>query len=210
MRGKAIHKREAVRVPGITPAYAGKRQFSAFPLKFVWDHPRLCGEKLIAISIFLCASGSPPPMRGKDEFDMDEVDDARITPAYAGKRVLAAGHTPVVRDHPRLCGEKNVEPKRTDQKFRITPAYAGKRCGVLSKKAMTKDHPRLCGEKVRQSRTCGSGQGSPPPMRGKDRTFLPLCRKVGITPAYAGKSDRDFVAVHKFIGSPPPMRGKET
>ena len=25
MRGKAIHKREAVRVPGITPAYAGKR-----------------------------------------------------------------------------------------------------------------------------------------------------------------------------------------
>ena len=24
-------------------------------------------------------------MRGKDEFDMDEVDDARITPAYAGK-----------------------------------------------------------------------------------------------------------------------------
>ena len=24
MRGKAIHKREAVRVPGITPAYAGK------------------------------------------------------------------------------------------------------------------------------------------------------------------------------------------
>ena len=86
-------------------------------------------------------------MRGKASGFSRITIRSRITPAYAGKRVLAAGHTPVVRDHPRLCGEKNVEPKRTDQKFRITPAYAGKRCGVLSKKAMTKDHPRLCGEK---------------------------------------------------------------
>ena len=86
-------------------------------------------------------------MRGKALNFSHTVKKIGITPAYAGKRVLAAGHTPVVRDHPRLCGEKNVEPKRTDQKFRITPAYAGKRCGVLSKKAMTKDHPRLCGEK---------------------------------------------------------------
>ena len=86
-------------------------------------------------------------MRGKAFAPSGILTMTRITPAYAGKRVLAAGHTPVVRDHPRLCGEKNVEPKRTDQKFRITPAYAGKRCGVLSKKAMTKDHPRLCGEK---------------------------------------------------------------
>ena len=86
-------------------------------------------------------------MRGKGTLFEQREQMQRITPAYAGKRVLAAGHTPVVRDHPRLCGEKNVEPKRTDQKFRITPAYAGKRCGVLSKKAMTKDHPRLCGEK---------------------------------------------------------------
>ena len=85
-------------------------------------------------------------MRGKDEFDMDEVDDARITPAYAGKRVLAAGHTPVVRDHPRLCGEKNVEPKRTDQKFRITPAYAGKRSASRGHVEAVRDHPRLCGE----------------------------------------------------------------
>ena len=86
-------------------------------------------------------------MRGKAFAPSGILTMTRIPPAYAGKRVLAAGHTPVVRDHPRLCGEKNVEPKRTDQKFRITPAYAGKRCGVLSKKAMTKDHPRLCGEK---------------------------------------------------------------
>ena len=45
MRGKASPTRKLSRLLRITPAYAGKRQFSAFPLKFVWDHPRLCGEK---------------------------------------------------------------------------------------------------------------------------------------------------------------------
>ena len=94
-------------VYGAAPAYAGKRQFSAFPLKFVWDHPRLCGEKLIAISIFLCASGSPPPMRGKvvryDEFAFY----SGITPAYAGKSLSGLSVRLLYRDHPRLCGEKS-------------------------------------------------------------------------------------------------------
>ena len=85
MRGKVLRVLLAFVRDRITPAYAGKSVASAYTLRSSWDHPRLCGEKLIAISIFLCASGSPPPMRGKDEFDMDEVDDARITPAYAGK-----------------------------------------------------------------------------------------------------------------------------
>ena len=86
-------------------------------------------------------------MRGKAFAPSGILTMTRITPAYAGKRVLAAGHTPVVRDHPRLCGEKNVEPKRTDQKFRITPAYAGKRPHISSSLSQSRDHPRLCGEK---------------------------------------------------------------
>ena len=167
MRGKAFLVCQCDYSTGITPAYAGKSLIPVFFGGRFEDHPRLCGEKHSTLVIRSRRLGSPPPMRGKAFAPSGILTMTRITPAYAGKRVLAAGHTPVVRDHPRLCGEKNVEPKRTDQKFRITPAYAGKRCGVLSKKAMTKDHPRLCGEKVRQSRTCGSGQGSPPPMRGK-------------------------------------------
>ena len=87
-------------------------------------------------------------MRGKAFAPSGILTMTRITPAYAGKRVLAAGHTPVVRDHPRLCGEKNVEPKRTDQKFRITPAYAGKRSASRGHVEAVRDHPRLCGEKT--------------------------------------------------------------
>ena len=132
---------------GITPAYAGKSLFTFRKVMRLRDHPRLCGEKLIAISIFLCASGSPPPMRGKvvryDEFAFY----SGITPAYAGKSLSGLSVRLLYRDHPRLCGEKpfwfvsaitlqgSPPPMRgkalnfshTVKKIGITPAYAGKR-----------------------------------------------------------------------------------
>ena len=72
------------------------------------DHPRLCGEKIIKDSHCAIPAGSPPPMRGKD--DMIEIDEAysRITPAYAGKRTITEINHILTRDHPRLCGEKDL------------------------------------------------------------------------------------------------------
>ena len=85
MRGKAIHKREAVRVPGITPAYAGKSFAYAEAFAVAEDHPRLCGEKAVfRFSVEICL-GSPPPMRGKVDRDFHISVCFRITPAYAGK-----------------------------------------------------------------------------------------------------------------------------
>ena len=72
---------------------------------------------------------------------------AGITPAYAGKRPVVFVTNILVRDHPRLCGEKNFEadgggillgsppPMRGKEIYPlmvgydrwITPAYAGKR-----------------------------------------------------------------------------------
>ena len=90
--------------------------------------------------------GSPPPMRGKGRFLCTEHPPSRITPAYAGKRCLAAYPVARTRDHPRLCGEKitifrcstrdeGSPPPMRGKVFRllmpanslgITPAYAGK------------------------------------------------------------------------------------
>ena len=70
-----------------------------------------------------------------------------ITPAYAGKRTAKNASRSYTRDHPRLCGEKDVTngiyfhvsgsppPMRgkvsshtpATAARRITPAYAGKR-----------------------------------------------------------------------------------
>ena len=146
MRGKASPTRKLSRLLRITPAYAGKRQFSAFPLKFVWDHPRLCGEKLSDTMSSLFTLGSPPPMRGK-AFLVCQCDySTGITPAYAGKSLIPVFFGGRFEDHPRLCGEKHSTlvirsrrlgsppPMRGKDEFdmdevddaRITPAYAGK------------------------------------------------------------------------------------
>ena len=85
MRGKVLRVLLAFVRDRITPAYAGKSLIPVFFGGRFEDHPRLCGEKHSTLVIRSRRLGSPPPMRGKDEFDMDEVDDARITPAYAGK-----------------------------------------------------------------------------------------------------------------------------
>ena len=188
MRGKGVFR--CIRGIGIriTPAYAGKRVSAAEAFLAIEDHPRLCGEKIAGNNALECKRGSPPPMRGKDRYDGNAVQDDRITPAYAGKRSVAIERSTSSRDHPRLCGEKFFEdfsvsfstgsppPMRGKGQpgitgsgsFRITPAYAGKR-GVL-----------FVVENL--------FVGSPPPMRGKALSYSHRKHGKRITPAYAGKS----------------------
>ena len=67
MRGKGKNRQSEFPHTGITPAYAGKSLFCRCSLLVIWDHPRLCGEKLKSIDGEDAGSG--------------------ITPAYAGKSV---------------------------------------------------------------------------------------------------------------------------
>ena len=90
----------------ITPAYAGKSQCNNHDVIFKQDHPRLCGEKFRSLHRFPVRKGSPPPMRGKDIYASDVVQQAGITPAYAGKSAPDTQWTHHIQDHPRLCGEK--------------------------------------------------------------------------------------------------------
>ena len=136
---------------GITPAYAGKSDCLIFHRIGTWDHPRLCGEKGIAL---INPEDSP-------------YISLRITPAYAGKSFGSPHYTPRCQDHPRLCGEKlhvislvsfipgSPPPMRGKGHSKlsilwyrgITPAYAGK-SAVLASRVFR-------------------AWGSPPPMRGK-------------------------------------------
>ena len=47
-------------------------------------------------------------MRGKAEPMQIVMDLIRITPAYAGKRTITEINHILTRDHPRLCGEKDL------------------------------------------------------------------------------------------------------
>ena len=92
-----------------------------------------------------------------------------ITPAYAGKRTPETFKSLLIRDHPRVCGEKvykdikHVAAMGSPPRMRgkapcrislyrvpgITPAYAGKRKMLNVMLYADWDHPRVCGEKDR-------------------------------------------------------------
>ena len=86
MRGKEVRALGETLEKGITPAYAGKST-TALQKRFIQkDHPRLCGEKQLFNLLLRVILGSPPPMRGKENWANDPQMLRRITPAYAGKR----------------------------------------------------------------------------------------------------------------------------
>lgn len=169
MRGKAPADTIRTQFIGITPAYAGKSQRTAFPVAGGQDHPRVCGEKEARAWPKEQVWGSPPRMRGKVAIPDDAPRFERITPAYAGKSRSQGSHTAPPGDHPRVCGEKlSISSAHISQtgspprvrgkgetacevvvKFGITPAYAGKRACTTTAIIQPKDHPRVCGEKGR-------------------------------------------------------------
>ena len=107
MRGKDYVRYLNEGKHGITPAYAGKRRKQWTGLEWRWDHPRVCGEKKCWKLWWINGAGSPPRMRGKGPHRRSSVQWSGITPAYAGKRTTSAVICAVVRDHPRVCGEKD-------------------------------------------------------------------------------------------------------
>ena len=146
MRGKVTCSLTTPQAHGITPAYAGKSVNRCISQHRNWDHPRVCGEKRVAVAKPAAAPGSPPRMRGKESQRLMAHTTRRITPAYAGKRPRFSGSLRPTGDHPRVCGEKLLHhlahlcaqgsPPRMRGKVKqslnaasshgITPAYAGK------------------------------------------------------------------------------------
>ena len=89
VRGKAHSLPCIAPLAGITPACAGKRHCPRSRPGRIRDSPRACGEKGCCRFSSLNHSGSPPRMRGKAADHPSAGISVGITPAYAGKRVLA-------------------------------------------------------------------------------------------------------------------------
>ncbi len=91
---------------GITPACAGRSLRLLSRSGAGGDHPRVCGEKRIRRSRHPAQVGSPPRVRGEAVVARPKPRPAGITPACAGRRALQSLESQVIRDHPRVCGEK--------------------------------------------------------------------------------------------------------
>ena len=207
MRGKESFEEHGFVIGGITPACAGKSRATAAQQRAGRDHPRVCGEKLIASKRETLCTGSPPRVRGKAFIAEIRTRAVRITPACAGKRTDIARAARPVWDHPRVCGEKIQCPLSTRRcpgspprvrgkanfhlfllfGLRITPACAGKRLCLSLSFAPLWDHPRVCGEKEVKRDPLLIPMGSPPRVRGKAGPQQLQCCFLRITPACAGK-----------------------
>ena len=91
VRGKACCVSKAGLSVGITPACAGKRLMTVLTLDSQWDHPRVCGEKMLHFSGRIPSSGSPPRVRGKAVWPVLLPLPLGITPACAGKSSKSSG-----------------------------------------------------------------------------------------------------------------------
>ena len=87
-------------------------------------------------------------MRGKATRHIRAIDTVGITPAYAGKRFATVKLLPVLRDHPRLCGEKGKNVTMIGENAGSPPPMRGKGNGTHLTMSCCWDHPRLCGEKL--------------------------------------------------------------
>ena len=87
MRGKVSILQNQNQIFRITPAYAGKSAIFQINVLHFQDHPRLCGEKRTCAECRQPQLGSPPPMRGKVNEQLEDLAEDRITPAYAGKSI---------------------------------------------------------------------------------------------------------------------------
>ena len=170
MRGKVLPVGRRCAGLRITPAYAGKRwmwwRTTAPPL----DHPRVCGEKHPEGCGFWAWLGSPPRMRGKEVSGLLDLFVKGITPAYAGKRTPSTTMRTTCRDHPRVCGEKEMEIHHLAGTAGSPPRMRGKALGQDVRHELFGITPAYAGKSRRSAHRKLEPMGSPPRMRGKAMT----------------------------------------
>ena len=105
VRGKLIQAIVDALPQRITPAGAGKTVPTTCSLRFLWDHPRRCGENFGGAFAKPTKRGSPPQVRGKPPRVLLTFACLGITPAGAGKTQAATVQVTLSKDHPRRCGE---------------------------------------------------------------------------------------------------------
>ena len=177
----------------------------------------MCGEKYRHGYRSGTQGGSPPHVRGKEHQPPTHDRCPGITPVCAGKSAAFPTFSSLKKDHPRMCGEKNIwvvdaitstgSPPHVRGKAllnssknlfsRITPACAGKRLLQSFYDTRGWDHPRMCGEKADTAAACALCWGSPPHVRGKGFHRFRSRAVTRITPACAGK--RYQIAITKKL-----------
>ena len=213
----------------ITPAGAGKTAWIGAETRPALDHPRRCGENCLKKSESRKKTGSPPQVRGKPPRCRRKSPMTRITPAGAGKTVVIRRRFALAWDHPRRCGENEMQVITARVSEGSPPQVRGKRRGYTYSLHQKRITPAGAGKTVTDTYHPHIPAGSPPQVRGKQAAESCQAAMLRITPAGAGKTFRIPLAVRPSkdhprrcgenlsaifraapdLGSPPQVRGKQ-
>ena len=72
------------------------------------DHPRMCGEHLGGVPMWMMSGGSSPHVRGARRLTLTPRPAAGIIPACAGSTEAGEFAGDGAGDHPRMCGEHRL------------------------------------------------------------------------------------------------------
>ena len=154
------------------------------------------------------AAGSPPRMRGKGVKPCNERVGMGITPACAGKRAIHNTVQLLVRDHPRMCGEKPTLRCPCLPCRGSPPHVRGKAVPPLLVSDRYEDHPRVCGEKGPQTMKGGHCARIAPAYAGESTCNTVGRQHRGEHPRVCGEKPKVMNLVLVRPGSPPHVRGK--
>ena len=145
-------------------------------------------------------------MRGLPVYPSPTGRHIGITPACAGTTIPDTYKGKPAKDHPRLCGDYDLNTAGLGRHWgspplvrgllslsackysldRITPACAGTTGLSKPNRQAHWDHPRLCGDYDSNYCEWTDNPGSPPLVRGLHRNGLVIPYMGRITPACAG------------------------
>ena len=136
MRGEVQESQNNDYFVGITPAHAGRSASNMNICIKSQDHPRACGEKKWGLNPWDGTPGSPPRMRGEDRRKLTKVVMMRITPAHAGRSLIWICRDVKEWDHPRACGEKQIEKEPPAKGTGSPPRMRGEaKCSSIKAKS---------------------------------------------------------------------------
>ena len=75
---------------GIIPACAGSTHSNRFGDFSLGDHPRMCGEHLGGVPMWMMSGGSSPHVRGARRLTLNPRPAAGIIPACAGSTAVCS------------------------------------------------------------------------------------------------------------------------
>ena len=221
------HRRD--RLPGLTPASAGRTLRGWRRPGCGWAHPRERGEDTASARTRFKAEGSPPRARGGQQRRRRRRSGG-LTPASAGRTRSGLISWPIPRAHPRERGEDPTRdlvirraigsPPRARGGRRLhpppagghglTPASAGRTTAPKRRWPMPWAHPRERGEDRTWCACSASRRGSPPRARGGQAELLCLVHPVLAHPRERGEDDWSATGAGIRTGSPPRARGERS